>query len=141
VKLDDSARALIDPVADATLVTINPSGSPQASVVWVALHTTPEGDDELVIGHLREHQKIRNVRRDPRVTLTILSADRSALMTPYLLIQGTARIQDGGAPELIAKLALAKMGRETNFPPPNSAPGYLTRIHIDKIGGFGPWVG
>ncbi|MDT5108093.1 MAG: hypothetical protein QOI25_5606, partial [Mycobacterium sp.] len=37
MKLDDSARALIGRGADATLVTINPDGSPQVSVVWVAL--------------------------------------------------------------------------------------------------------
>jgi hypothetical protein len=75
------------------------------------------------------------------VALTILSADRSALMTPYLSIQGTARIEDGGAPELIAELARAKKGRDTSFPPRNSPPGYLTRIRIDKVGGLGPWVG
>lgn len=140
MKRNDSARALLDPVADATPVTINANGSPQASVVWVALHTTPDGEDELVIAHLREHQKIPNVRRDPRVALTIQSADRSAPMTPHLLIQGSARIQNGGAPELIAKLARAKTGRDTNFPPPNSPPGYLTRSHIDRIGGLVPWV-
>ena len=27
--------------ADATLVTLNPDGSPQVSVVWVALQSTP----------------------------------------------------------------------------------------------------
>jgi hypothetical protein len=74
------------------------------------------------------------------VALTIQSANRSAPMTPHLLIQGSARIQNGGAPELIAKLARAKTGRDTNFPPPNSPPGYLTRSHIDRIGGLVPWV-
>jgi PPOX class probable F420-dependent enzyme len=141
MKLNDSARALIGRVADATLVTMNPNGSPQVSVVWVTLQRTPAGEDELVTAHLKDHQKIRNVRRNPRVALTILSADRSALMTPYLSIQGTARIEDGGAPELIAELARAKKGLDTNFPPPNSPPGYLTRIRIDKVGGLGPWVG
>ena len=82
MKLDDNARVLIGSGADATLVTINSDGSPQVSLVWVALQSTPEGDDELVTAHLMEHQKVRNVRRDPRVALTILSTDLSGPMTP-----------------------------------------------------------
>ena len=41
MKLDDAARELIGSGADATLVTINPDGSPQVSVVWVAHATLP----------------------------------------------------------------------------------------------------
>jgi PPOX class probable F420-dependent enzyme len=75
MKLDDSARALIGDGADATLVTINADGSPQVSVVWVALQSTPDGD-ELVSAHLNEYQKTRNVRRDPRVAVTIVAPPR-----------------------------------------------------------------
>jgi PPOX class probable F420-dependent enzyme len=141
VKLDDNARVLIGSGADATLVTINPDGSPQVSVVWVALQTTQEGDDEIVTAHLMEHQKVRNVRRDPRVALTVISTDQSAPMTPYLSIQGTARIEEGGAPEVLTELAHTMIGPDANFPPPNAPPGWLTRIRIDKIGGMGPWAG
>jgi hypothetical protein len=105
----------------------------------VALQSTPDGD-ELVTAHLGEHKKIRNVRRDARVAVTILSHDHSGLMTPYLAVNGTARITEGGAPELLAQLARALVGPDTTFPPPNSPPGYLTRIRIDKIGGIGPWI-
>src|SRR6185437_504848 len=75
-KLNDSARKLIgsDP---ATLVTINRDGSPQVSLVWVTVQSTADGGDELVTAHLLEHQKIRNIRRDPRVAVTIASTDRS----------------------------------------------------------------
>lgn len=45
MELNDAARALIGAGADATLVTINPDGSPQVSVVWVALQSTPDGDE------------------------------------------------------------------------------------------------
>ena len=74
MKLDDSARALIGSGADATLVTINPDGSPQVSVVWVALQSTPDGD-ELVSAHLTEYKKTRNIRRDGRVAVTIVGTD------------------------------------------------------------------
>ena len=100
MKLDDSARALIGSGADATLVTLNPDGSPQVSVVWVALQSTPDGD-ELVSAHLADYKKLRNVRRDPRVAATILAAKSPGQQTPYLAITGTARIVAGGAPELL----------------------------------------
>ena len=40
MKLDEHARALIGYGADATLVTLNPDGSPQVSVVWIAVYST-----------------------------------------------------------------------------------------------------
>jgi PPOX class probable F420-dependent enzyme len=140
VKLDDTARVLIGSCTDATLVTLNPDGSPQVSLVWMALHSTADGDDELVTAHLSEHQKIRNVRRDPRVAVTIVSTDRSAPMTPYLSIKGTARVEEGGAPELLTELAKTMIGHDAHFPPPNAPPGYLMHITIEKVGGMGPWA-
>jgi PPOX class probable F420-dependent enzyme len=136
MKLDDKARNFIGRGADATLVTINPDGSPQVSVVWVALQSTPEGD-ELVSAHLAEYQKTRNIRRDPRVAVTILSKDHPGQQTPYLSITGSARIVEGGAPELLTELAEVMLGSSEHFPPRNSPPGLLTRIRIEKVGGLG----
>ncbi|OFJ55319.1 PPOX class F420-dependent oxidoreductase [Mycolicibacterium grossiae] len=139
MKLVDSARALIGDGADATLVTLNPDGSPQVSVVWVALESTPSGD-EIVSAHLSEYQKTRNVRRDPRVVLTILADPEPGQQRKYLSIHGTARIEEGGAPELLTSLAETMLGSSEHFPPPNAPAGLLTRIHVDKVGGHGPWA-
>jgi PPOX class probable F420-dependent enzyme len=136
MRLEDSARAFIGAGADATLVTLNSDGSPQLSLVWVALQSTPDGD-ELVSAHLAEYEKTRNIRRDPRVALTIVSKDHPGQQTPYLSIKGTARIVEGGAPELLAELAVAMLGSSEHFPPPNSPAGLLTRIQIDKVTSFG----
>lgn len=138
MKLDDTARQFIGQGADATLVTLNADGSPQVSLVWVALRSTPDGD-ELVSAHLTEYVKTRNIRRDPRVALTIVSKDHPGQQTPYLSISGTARIVEGGAPELLTELAEAMLGSSEYFPPPNSPAGLLTTIRIDKVGGLGPW--
>lgn len=141
MKLNDAARNLIGKGADATLVTINPDGSPQVSVVWVALQSTPDGD-ELVSAHLAEHKKVRNVRNDPRVAVTIVALDEPGRgMRPYLSITGTARITEGGAPELLAELNPVLGDPNTKFPPDNAPPGYLTHVRIDKVGGIGPWAG
>jgi PPOX class probable F420-dependent enzyme len=139
MKLDDSARALIGNGADATLVTINADGSPQVSVVWVALQSTPDGD-ELVSAHLSEYKKTRNIRREPRVALTIVAPAKPGQQTQYLSVVGTARIVEGGAPELLKQLAEAMLGSSEHFPPANAPEGLLTRIRIEKVGGMGPWA-
>lgn len=140
MKLNDAARDLIGQGADATLVTLNPDGSPQVTLVWVALQSTPDGD-ELVTAHLAEHKKVRNVRPDSRVAVTIVSPDGPGqVMRPYLAITGTGRIVEGGAPDLLKDLAQTLAHPDVQFPPDGAPPGYLTRIRIDKVGGVGPWT-
>jgi PPOX class probable F420-dependent enzyme len=134
--LNEAARELIGDGADATLVTLNPDGSPQVSLVWVALRSTPDGD-ELVTAHLSEHKKVRNIRRDPRVAVTIASpGDLGKTLRPYLAIDGTARIEEGGAPELLKTLSETLLDPNV-FPPKDAPPGYVTHIRIDKVGGVG----
>lgn len=140
MELNDAARALIGAGADATLVTINPDGSPQVSVVWVALQSTPDGD-ELVAAHLSgNYKKLRNIRRDPHVALTVLAPSQPGQQREYLAITGSARVVEGGAPELLSQLAVALLGSDEHFPPPNSPEGYLTRIRVESVGGHGPWA-
>jgi len=42
------------------------------------------------------------------VAATIVSTDRSGPQTPYLSIKGTARDEEGGAPELLTELTTAQ---------------------------------
>src|SRR4030095_11595513 len=114
VRLPDSTHKLFESGALAHLVTLNPDGSPQVTCVWVGLD-----GDEIVSGHLRGHQqKLRNVQRDPRV---VLSLEGSRVQPPglkeYLVVHGTARIEEGGAPELLQRLAHVYLGPEVKFPP------------------------
>jgi PPOX class probable F420-dependent enzyme len=134
--LNDAARELIGDGADATLVTLNPDGSPQVSLVWVALRSTPDGD-ELVTAHLAEHKKVRNIRRDPRVAVTIASPkDVGKNLRPYLSIEGTAYIEDGGAPALLETLSEVLLDPNA-FPPKDAPPGFVTHIRVEKVGGVG----
>lgn len=140
MELNDAARALIGAGADATLVTVNPDGSPQVSVVWVALQSTPDGD-ELVAAHLSgNYKKLRNIRRDPHVALTVLAPSQPGQQREYLAVTGSAQVVEGGAPELLSQLAVALLGSDEHFPPPNSPEGYLTRIRVESVGGHGPWA-
>jgi PPOX class probable F420-dependent enzyme len=121
----------------AHLVTLNPDGSPQVSCVWVGL----EGD-EIVSGHLGTWQKVRNIERDPRVALSIEAKETNELgLQEYLVVHGGARIQEGGAPELLQKLARTYIGPDAVFPPMSDPPpGFVMRITAERIGGVGPWA-
>ena len=135
--LPDSAREVLMSDGLAHLVTLNPDGSPQVTCVWVGL----EGD-EIVCAHLGRFQKVKNVERDPRVTLSVEAPGENAIgMKHYLVVHGKARITEGGAPELLQKLAETYVGPGVKFPPmPDPPPGVVTRITPERIGGMGPWA-
>ena len=135
--LPDSARVVLESDALAHLVTLNRDGSAQVSVVWVGL----DGDD-LVTAHLREQKKLRNVRRDPRVALTLeTQVTNSVGLREYLVVHGRAAIEAGGAPELLQELARTYLGPDVTFPPmPDPPPGFRLRIAVERIGGIGPWA-
>jgi PPOX class probable F420-dependent enzyme len=135
MSLPESARELIASGALGHLVTLNKDGSPQVSCVWIGLD-----GEELVSGHLPLHQKVRNIRRDPRVAVTF---EGTRMHPPglkeYLVVHGRARITEGGAPELLQRLAHVYLGPDVKFPPmPDPPPGYVTRIAVERIGGVGP---
>jgi PPOX class probable F420-dependent enzyme len=135
--LTPSSRELIESGALAHLVTLNPDGSPQVTCVWVGL----EGD-EVVIGHIPRNRKVRNIERDPRVALSIETPRVNEMgLQEYLVVHGRARIEEGGAPELLQRLARVYLGPDVRFPPmPGPPPGYVTRITPERVGGVGPWM-
>jgi PPOX class probable F420-dependent enzyme len=137
MNIPDSVRLVLEGPHLAHLVTLEPDGRPQVSIVWVGL----EGD-EVVAGHLPEHRKIRNMRRDPRVALSVEAGTRNELgLVEYVVIHGRARITEGGAPELLQRLARVYLGPDVKFPPMDDPPpGYVTRITVERISGVGPWT-
>ena len=133
--LPDSARAVIESGRLAHFVTINRDGSPHVTIVWVGL----DGDD-IVIGKLMRDQKIANIDRDPRVALSIEAEGDQYGMQHYLVVEGTARIEEGGAPKLLHDLAQRYIGPGTTFPPmPDPPEGFVIRITPTKVRGMGPW--
>jgi PPOX class probable F420-dependent enzyme len=137
VKIPESARKVLEGPALAHLVTIEPDGRPQISIVWIGLD-----GDEIVAGHLPEHRKVRNMRRDPRVALSVEAGTLDELgLTEYVVVHGRARITEGGAAELLQRLAHVYLGPEVRFPPlPDPPPGYITHITVERIAGVGPWA-
>ncbi len=135
--LPESARAVLAGPALAHLVTLEPDGRPQVSLVWVGLD-----GDEIVAAHLMEHRKIRNIRRDPRVALSVQAGTRNEIgLDEYLVVHGHARVTEGGAPELLQQLARVYIAPDVTFPPmPDPPPGFVTHVAVERLGGVGPWA-
>jgi PPOX class probable F420-dependent enzyme len=137
MRIPDSIRDLISTAPYAHLTTLNKDGSPQVSVVWVGIE-----DDEFVMGHMGMWQKVKNVQRDPRVALSMLAHKKNPMgLLEYLVVHGKARVTEGGAADLLQRLARIYMNPDAVFPPEpyRSQSGYILRIAPDRFGGVGPW--
>lgn len=137
ISLPESARRIVESDALGHLVTLNADGSPQVSCVWIGL----DGDD-LVSGHLNHRQrKLRNVRRDRRVSISFEGTEiQPPGLKQYLVVHGRATIDEGGAPELLQRLAYVYLGPDVRFPPMDDPPpGCVLRITPERLGGVGPW--
>ena len=56
------------------------------------------------------------------------------------MIDGTARVTEGGAAALLQRLAHTYIGPDVVFPAmPDPPPGFVTRIRVDRVSGLGPW--
>lgn len=133
----DAARELVASGRLAHLVTVNRDGSPQISIVWAGLE-----DDEVVIASLDDRQKLRNIRRDPRVALSIETDHANPYgLTEYLVVHGSGRVTEGGAAALLQRLAQIYIGPGVSFPPgEDHPPGHILRIRPERVGGVGPWA-
>jgi PPOX class probable F420-dependent enzyme len=135
--LTASARAVIESDHLAHLVTLNPDGSPHVTLAWTALD-----GDEIVLASLRWFRKLRNIESDPRVSVSFEGLGLHPIgLREYLVVYGTARIEQGGAADLLRRLAKVYIGPESTFPPdPDPPPGWITRIAPSRLGGAGPWL-
>jgi PPOX class probable F420-dependent enzyme len=138
MKIPDSIRALIESGCPAHFVTLNRDGSPHLTLVWIGLQ-----GDEIVAAHLVANQKVKNLRRNPQVAISLQSPSQSALgLTEYAVLYGKAYLEPGGAPELLQQLAGVYLGPGIKFPPmENPPPGFITRVTVERIAGVGPWTG
>jgi PPOX class probable F420-dependent enzyme len=138
MKIPQAIRDLIEKGPLAHLTTLNSKGGPQVTVVWVGVH-----GEEFVIGHLAVHQKVKNIRRDPRVALSVLGDKTNAQgLREYLVVYGNARVTEGSAVDLLQRLAPIYLGPSADFPPAamRNIAGYITRITPARFTGVGPWA-
>jgi len=136
VALPETARALLESDAVAHVITVDEDGGPQATLAWVGLD-----GDEIVLATMPEQRKLRNLRRDPRIVLSVQSTTRNEWgLLEYLVVYGTARVTEGGAAQMLQRLAHTYIGPDVVFPNmPDPPPGFVTRITPERLGGVGPW--
>jgi PPOX class probable F420-dependent enzyme len=106
--LTDDDRRLLGAPHFAVIATLMPDGSPHASTVWI----DTDGDDVLV-NTAEGRVKATNVRRDPRVAITVWDPD-----DPYrqVIIRGrVTELTHEGAEDHIDELSRRYTGR---FPYP-----------------------
>lgn len=136
VDMSGAARALLASATVATIVTLNEDGSPHVSSAWIAVE-----HGEIVFATLPDQRKLRNIRRDPRVAVSVQAERVNEWgLREYLVLYGTARITEGGAADMLQRLAHIYLGPDVVFPQvPNPPPGYITHVRIERVGGIGPW--
>ncbi|HEX5948491.1 MAG TPA: TIGR03618 family F420-dependent PPOX class oxidoreductase [Actinomycetota bacterium] len=137
MELPPAARRVLEGDDVATLVTLNRDGSPNVTLAWVGVE-----DGEIVIGTLPDQRKLRNIRRDPRVAVVVQTRNKNPYgLLEFLVVEGRATVVEGGAPELLQRLAHTYLGPDVVFPPmPNPPPGFVTRVTADRVRGIGPWA-
>jgi PPOX class probable F420-dependent enzyme len=137
MELHPDLKSAVDAGVHGHLVTINPDGSPQVTLIWVG-----RDGDQLLVAHLGAGQKMRNIERDPRVALSLdLPGSNAMGLDNYAVLHGTATITDGGAPELLQQLAPRFLGEGVKFPPMDEPPaGRIVHITVERVTGTGPWV-
>jgi PPOX class probable F420-dependent enzyme len=101
--LSTKARELIARPVLASLATLNPSGSPQITPLWIDL----DGDDVL-LNTAQGRIKARNLEQDARVAVSVIDPD-----DPYNVVAFSGTVTDvstEGADEHIDALAKKYLG-------------------------------
>jgi PPOX class probable F420-dependent enzyme len=129
VNIPPSLKKMLEDKAYGHVITFNARGNPQITMVWMDI----EGD-ELLFNTADGRKKPANIRRDPRVIVSV--QDRNKPQT-YAVFHGKARITDAGADAHIDKLAKRFLGADKYpYRQPNEK-RLIVRIAVDRIGGFG----
>ncbi len=130
VQLSETARALLEGQNFGHLATLMPDGSPQVSPVWVDHDGT-----HVLVNTAEGRVKLRNVRRDPRVAISIANQQN-----PYQMVTIRGRVVEithEGADAHIDKMAKKYLGQDTY---PFRRPGeqrVILKIAPEHIAGWG----
>jgi PPOX class probable F420-dependent enzyme len=112
-KIPESHVDLFHKKAFASFTTLMPDGSPQTTPVWVDLV-----DGKVLVNSALGRQKDKNLRRDPRVAVTLIDPDN-----PYRYVEVRGRVTEithEGADHHIDKMAKKYLDKDKY---PFSQPG------------------
>jgi len=127
IPFSDATLALLDGRNYAVLATVNPDGSPQTSVMWVGR----DGND-LLFSTVAGRVKHRNMRRDPRVSVTVVD---SADPENYVELRGRVSMTPDVGRALDTQLSWKYDGKD----PGEDRPGavrVVVRMAVEKAAGY-----
>jgi len=130
VTIPEKYRDLFNKRAFASLATLMPNGDVQVTPVWCDID-----NGNVIFNSARGRVKDKNVRRDPRVTLTLIDPDN-----PYRYLEVRGRVVDiteKGAARHIDKLAKKYLGVDKY---PYAKPGevrVLYRVKPEHVHAYG----
>lgn len=111
------------------LATLNPDGSPQTSVIWVARE-----DDVVLFTTHDKRRKTRNLQRDPRASITVFDPS-----DPYHTVDIRGVVELVEDPD--AALSVELTNKYLGITPPPDPPGSrrliarLTAEHVTGLNG------
>jgi PPOX class probable F420-dependent enzyme len=104
VTLPNALLDLLSRPSPCFLATLMPDGSPQMTQTWVDTDGT-----HVLVNTVDGHQKVRNMRRDPRVAVNVADPDDPSR---YFEVRGrVVEVTEDGAREHIDELSQRYMGR------------------------------
>jgi PPOX class probable F420-dependent enzyme len=138
-KIPDSLRGLLATGPLATVVTLDPDGTPHVTLAWAGLD-----GDELVMATFFNlgQRKLANLRRDPRVVVSFQAKEHSGQrLWPYAVVQGrVSRIAEGGALDVMDRLSEFYIGPGQRYPMRDVPEGLVVHVTVDRVYGQGPWA-
>jgi PPOX class probable F420-dependent enzyme len=138
-QIPQSLRELLATGPLATVATINPDGTPHITLAWAGF----DGDELVMATFFRlDQRKLQNLRRDPRVVVTVQAKEFSGQgLWPYAVIQGHVdRITEGGALDVMDRLAEHYIGPGQQYPMRDAPEGLVVHVTVDRVYGQGPWA-
>lgn len=139
VALPEQAIDLIGTGALGHVVTLNEDGSPHVTGVWIGVD-----DGDIVFASLFAWRKTKNLMRDPRIAVSVEAPGfHDSGLQEYLFVRGRAELSEGGAFDLIRRLASVYIGEGAQIPPEElrGRTGHVVRVKAEEVGGVGPWKG
>ena len=127
IALGDATLALLDGRNYAVLATVNAGGSPQTSVMWVGR----DGND-LLFSTVEGRLKHRNMRRDPRVSVTVIDSSNPE---NYVELRGRVSMTPDVGRQLDIQLSWKYDGKD----PGEDRPGavrVVVRMVVEKAAGY-----
>lgn len=120
------------------VVTIDADGTPHVTLAWAGV---VDGELKMATFFDLEQKKLRNMRRDPRVVVSFHAKEHSGEgLYPYLVIEGRGTISEGGALEVMDRLAEHYIGPGAKYPMRDAPEGVVITLDVDRYYGQGPWV-